>query len=132
MHKENIILQSADWIKILAEYNDIPLVVAGDFNQTRDDLKGGYGTKATRELLTLALETCNLSCVTNEDFSANGKLKKDPKKGTIKRNIDHICISKNWKEKLKTNIGAWDHFTDDGKYMTDHNGVYLDFNIQNA
>jgi hypothetical protein len=129
MHKENTILQSADWLKISADFQGVPLVVAGDFNQTRDSLKGGYGTKATRELMTMALEICNLSCVTTEDFAESGKLSKDPKKGTVRRNIDHICISTDWKEKLKIDIGAWDHFTGDGKYMSDHNGVYLEFTM---
>jgi len=26
-------------------------------------------------------------------------------------------------------VGAWDHFTEDGKYMSDHNGVYVAFEI---
>ncbi|VAX15058.1 hypothetical protein MNBD_NITROSPINAE04-243 [hydrothermal vent metagenome] len=81
-----------------------------------------------RDLLTEKLDACNLTCVTDEDFGGNGKLNPDPKKGSTRRNIDHICISKHWKENLKDKtVGAWDHFTDDGEYMTDHNGVYFDF-----
>lgn len=130
MHKENIILQSADWLQTSGEYPGIPLIVAGDFNQTRDGKKGGYGTIDSRNLLTKALEICNLCCVTDEDFSENGKLKPDPKKGYTRRNIDHICISNFLHERFSNiSIGAWDHFTDDGTYMTDHNGVYIDFTI---
>ncbi len=131
MHKENIILQSADWLKILADNPNIPLCVAGDFNQTRDGNKGGYGTIDCRNLLTQALEICNLRCVTEEDFGKNGKLHKDPKKGYPRRNIDHICISNSLLDKLNNiYIGAWDHFTENGKYMSDHNGVFIDFNLK--
>jgi exonuclease III len=128
MHKENILLQGADWLKISSEYRDVPFVVAGDFNQTRDKQKYGYGTKITRELLTTVLAACNLSCLTEEDFDKNEKLQKDPKKGYVRKNIDHICVSKDWAESLKKKyIGAWDHFNVDGTYMSDHNGVYLEF-----
>ncbi len=128
MHKENILLQGADWLKIASEYRDIPLIVAGDFNQTRDNQKNGYGTKITRELLSSVLAACNLSCITEEDFDISGKLQKDPKKGYVRKNVDHMCISKDWEEKIKKkHIGAWNHFNGDGIYMSDHNGVYLDF-----
>ena len=26
-------------------------------------------------------------------------------------------------------VGAWDHFTPDGQYMSDHNGVYFEFEV---
>lgn len=130
MHKEDIILQGDDWLRISADHPGIPLCVAGDFNQTRDGKKGGYGTNETRDLLTKTLEICHLSCVTNEDFGENGKLNPDPRKGTTRRNIDHICISKNWDVDLNNLfVGAWDNFTEDGTYMTDHNGVYLEFSM---
>lgn len=131
MHNENILLQSADWLQISGEYPGIPLCVAGDFNQTRDGKKGGYGTIDCRNLLTQALEICDLCCITEEDFGENGKLQPDPKKGYPRRNIDHICISNSFHENLSSiSIGAWDHFTDEGTYMTDHNGVYLDFSTK--
>ncbi|RUM39395.1 MAG: hypothetical protein DSY57_01275, partial [Desulfobulbus sp.] len=131
MHKENIMLQSADWLKILADNPAIPLCVAGDFNQTRDGNKGGYGTTDCRNLLTQALEICNLCCVSEEDFGKNGKLHKDPKKGYPRRNIDHICLSKSLLDNLEyIFIGAWDQFTENGQYMSDHNGVFVDFTLK--
>lgn len=130
MHKENIISQGADWKRIAAEYPGVLLVVAGDFNQTRDKQKWGYGTKDVRDMLTRTLEHCNLTCLTEEDLAANGKLKTDPKKGYPRRNIDHICLTTEWVEQLNyLYVGAWDHFTEQGKYMSDHNGVFMDFNM---
>lgn len=79
-------------------------------------------------MLSDELDKNNLVCVSGIDFSSTGQLSPDPKKGTVRRNIDHICISKDFIEKMGDyKIGAWDHFTDDGKYMSDHNGVYLEF-----
>ena len=128
MHKENIILQGADWLKLSEEYPDVPLCIAGDFNQTRDRKKGGYGTRDGRQLLTQILEVCNVCCVTDDDFAGNGKLQPDPKKGYTRRSVDHICISEDWKNSLQNvTVGAWDHFTELGEYMSDHNGVYLEF-----
>lgn len=130
MHKEDLVLQGADWLKISRDYQGVPLCVAGDFNQTRDGLRGGYGTDEARGLLAQILDICELSCITEEGFGGNGKLSSDPKKGYPRRNVDHICISRNWERSLdKIEIGAWDHFTDKGKYMTDHNGVYFDFTV---
>jgi len=75
MHKENIVFQSEDWLKITNDYPGIPLCVAGDFNQTRDKKKGGYGNDDIRMLLSNKLEICGLSCITEENFEDSGKLK---------------------------------------------------------
>jgi len=130
MHKEDIQHQGQDWLRISAEYPDIPLCIAGDFNQTRDEQKRGYGTIDGRNLLTVALNNSNLVCITDEDFAGHGKLQPNPKTGVTRRNIDHICLSINWFNSLNNKyIGAWDHFTEEGVFMTDHNGVYFDFAI---
>ena len=124
-HEKDLISQSQDWKKIIKSHN-LPLMVIGDFNQTRYNNQG-YGTKKVRDLLTNILNNLDLNCVTEIDFSKE-YLTVDPKKGKTRNNIDHICISE---ELLKImtmhKVGAWDHFTEDGKYMSDHNGVYLEF-----
>jgi len=131
LHKEDIIRQSDDWKKIQSENKNIPFLVIGDFNQTRDDLPKGYGTISGRELLTEKLKETNLICVTNIDFAKTKQLDIDIKKGKVRRNIDHICISKNWLNSLKSyEIGAWNNFDKNENYMSDHNGVYLDFEVK--
>ena len=128
LHEEDIIRQSDDWKKIQSENKNTPFFVIGDFNQTRDDLPKGYGTINGRELLTKKLKETDLSCVTEIDFSKTKQLSIDFKKGKVRRNIDHICVSSNWLQTLNNyEVGAWDNFDKNGNYMSDHNGVFLDF-----
>jgi hypothetical protein len=65
-------------------------------------------------ILTQQLDRNNLICVTEEDMVANNKLK-------TRHNIDHICFSKDWFRKVQ--IMAWEGMTEDGIYLSDHNGV---------
>jgi endonuclease/exonuclease/phosphatase family metal-dependent hydrolase len=114
-----------NWARLLHETsNKLPLIVAGDFNQTRDNSVGTYGTKKGRELLSDELSRNGLTCLTTENFGVTGKLKTDPQKGWARNNIDHICMTENAFRVVR--VGAWDHFTDSNKYMSDHNGVYVD------
>lgn len=125
-HYKEIGRQGDDWSRILQANPRIPFCVAGDFNQTRDGGQGTYGTPKGRALLTEQLERNSLICLTEEDYGATGRLTPDPKKGWARSNIDHICLSRGIFEVVDT--GAWDHFTDDGVYLSDHNGVYVDIN----
>jgi endonuclease/exonuclease/phosphatase family metal-dependent hydrolase len=123
-HYRAIEAQADEWAKLT---RDAALVVAGDFNQTRDRSKRTYGTNAGREALTRALEKCRLECLTEEDFGKKRKLKPDPEKGWARNNIDHICVTRDTYR--VADVGAWDHFitTGDGtRYLSDHNGVYVD------
>ena len=71
-----------------------------------------------------------LQCLTGIDFQKTGHLSRDPIKGKVRRNIDHIVVRNNWLDLVNYyEVGAWDHFTQDGIYMSDHNGVYVDFEI---
>ena len=104
-----------------------PIIVAGDFNQTRDGSIGTYGTRLGRKLMTDVLSRSNLVCLTTENFGANNKLHIDPKKGYTRSNIDHICMTQD--AFRVEHVGAWDHFMcQEGKvaYLSDHNGVYVD------
>lgn len=131
LHYEDITRQSNDWEMIQSKNKDIPFFVIGDFNQTRDNLEKGYGTLKGRELLTKELNKNRLKCVTDIDFAKMGYLTLDKKKNKIRRNIDHICISKYWVNLLNSyDIGAWNNFNEHDIYMSDHNGVYFDFEIK--
>lgn len=129
MHMEDILLQSRDWSIITRNYPDVPLIVAGDFNQTRDGKGRGYGTSEGRKVLTRELLKNNLQCVTEVDFAATGHLTQHPITGKIRRNIDHICIARDLCSRYDMEVGAWDNFTSDGKLMSDHNGVYVDMSL---
>ncbi len=123
-HEKAIVCHGDDWRKIQDKYAGIPFFVAGDFNQTRDGSVQTYGTKAGRELLGEELSRNHLTCLTTEDFGGFGKLKVDPSKGWARNNIDHICMTDGAFQKQY--VGAWDHFTKSGLYLSDHNGVYVD------
>ncbi len=122
-HYKSIKWHGEDWRKIDNWWSDIPLIVAGDFNQTRDG-SNRYSSPQGIELLNSELEKSNLQCITEENFGKSGKLSIDPVKGYARSNIDHICISKGFFSDIE--VGVWNHFTEDSKYTSDHNGVYID------
>jgi exonuclease III len=114
-----------DWEKLRLETGDkLPLFVAGDFNQTRDNSCRTYGTKFGRDLLSKKLCRNRLNCLTTENFGLTGKLNADPLTGRTRNNIDHICMTEMANKVRK--VGAWDHFTESDTFMSDHNGVYFD------
>lgn len=126
-HEKDLYLQQSNWKQLLTA-ESLPLIVIGDFNQTRSKTRG-YGTKKVRKILTDLLEEIDLNCVTEKDFSET-HLTPDPKRGKIRNNIDHICISNVLLTRFnKYEVGAWNHFTEKGEYMSDHNGVYINFEI---
>lgn len=125
-HEKDLIRQGEEWEKL--SVRNIPLFVIGDFNQSRYNGQG-YGTKKVRDILTGILTDLNLTCVTEIDFSGN-YLTEDPKNGRMRNNIDHICISNSFINKMNNlKVGAWNHFTESGLYMSDHNGVFVEFEI---
>jgi endonuclease/exonuclease/phosphatase family metal-dependent hydrolase len=110
-----------DLTRLQMEFSkSIPLFVAGDFNQTRDGSKGTYGTAEGRQMLSETLERNNLTCLTEINY----KLKPDPKNGWPRNNVDHICMTRGAFSVVASE--AWNHFTEDGIYLSDHNGVYVD------
>lgn len=125
-HEKDLYNQSKNWSELRNDNHQLPLIVAGDFNQTRFN-RIGYGTIKVRGILTQILQELQMTCVTEIDFSKN-YLTTDPRKGKTRNNIDHICISNSLLDKLKDyNVGAWNHFTENGQYMSDHNGIYFEF-----
>ena len=120
-HYDAIEKQSDDWRRLGGQ---VPLIAAGDFNQTRDGSSRTYGTKKGRELLSANLNINHMHCLTTENFGAAGKLKVDPSKGWVRNSIDHICITEGAFRAVR--VGAWDHFNEAGLYLSDHNGVFVD------
>ncbi|MEW6563593.1 MAG: endonuclease/exonuclease/phosphatase family protein [Pseudomonadota bacterium] len=122
-HYKAIGVQGNDWARLRAQAA-LPMIVAGDFNQTRDGSSRTYGTAHGRGLLTEQLARSGLVCLTTENFGDTGKLKVDQRIDRARNNIDHICVTENVFE--IGDVGAWDHFAEDGAYLSDHNGVYVD------
>lgn len=130
LHKEDILSQQKDWNRIKNEHPNVPIFVLGDFNQTRDPLPGGYGTKECRQLLTDALLSNDLACLTEMDFGGEKLIDPDPRNGIMKRIVDHICVSNSLTKELDGyKIGAWNYFNGEGKNMSDHCGIYMDILI---
>ena len=126
-HEKDLFAQSKNW-KMLIETENLPLFVIGDFNQSRFNNQG-YGTLKVKQILTNLLAELELNCVTEIDFSMK-YLTEDPIKGKTRNNVDHICISSQFINRMKSyEVGAWNNFTKSGKFMSDHNGVYIEFEI---
>lgn len=116
-HKLAISWHREDWLRLRDQFPNHHLIAAGDYNQHRDGV-GKYGNREIRGLLSTALRDAGLSCVTEEDFVANGKLSR--------RNIDHVCLTAALAEKV-TRVDAWEG-TIDGQRLSDHNGVLVSIN----
>lgn len=83
-HYRQVQSQTAEWITLGQSYPDHFKCIAGDFNQHRGSL-GSYRDKRSVELVTGALETTSLQCVTVDPIGYE-KLTKPI--------VDHICISR--------------------------------------
>ncbi len=124
-HEKDLYKQAKDWNNIQNNHPNLPFFVIGDFNQTRYENKG-YGTKKVRKILTKQLEKLNLDCITAIDLS--DYLLPDPKTGRTRRNIDHICVSTSFVQKIQYyKIGAWNHFDENNNRMSDHNAIFMEF-----
>ncbi|MEO6131346.1 MAG: endonuclease/exonuclease/phosphatase family protein [Saprospiraceae bacterium] len=126
-HEKDLLAQSDNWENLI-ESEKLPLFVIGDFNQSRFNNQG-YGTQKVRQILTDLLTKLDLKSVTEIDFFEKF-LTEDPITGKTRNNIDHICISNELLRQMKNyEVGAWNHFNEQRKFMSDHNGVYIDFEI---
>jgi len=110
-------VQAEDWSRLRGRYPEMPLVIAGDFNQSLDG-SSYYGTAPTRKALTAALEASGLRCLTTEDVVGAGKLVKN-------HLIDHVCVSAGLE--VLGDIACWEGWVEssDGTRttMSDHPGV---------
>jgi endonuclease/exonuclease/phosphatase family metal-dependent hydrolase len=105
--------QAEDWAALRRRYPDIPLVLAGDFNQNLDDERW-YGNDETRALLRQALHQSSLVCVTEGDAIGLGMLKD-------RRLVDHICVSPELA--VDAEFCCWERVDSQKVRMSDHPGV---------
>jgi endonuclease/exonuclease/phosphatase (EEP) superfamily protein YafD len=111
-HRKSIAAHLTDWRRLHSAFPDHDLIVAGDFNQSRDG-SGWYEDATAVAALTSALETCNLRCVTQQNFRTV--------LGLSRSTIDHICLGGRLRD-LPALVTAWEG-SRDGIRMSDHNGV---------
>lgn len=112
---EELGTQRNRWVRTRMQYPDIPLVVAGDLNQT---LGGSlrYGSPATRDALVEALVDADLKCLTAGD-EPTGQLR-----GI--HLVDHICATSHLN--AGSSFKLWGPRTADGCSMSDHTGVAIE------
>lgn len=116
VHEAEIARQGAEWLRLRMLHPDIPMVVAGDFNQDRDG-SGWYGKKTARAALGAALQAADLVCATDEDVVANGLLRSD-------HLVDHICVSNGLT--VQSPIKCWERIDESGQRLSDHPTVAID------
>lgn len=116
VHKKEITRQGAEWAQLRASHPNVPLVVAGDFNQNRDGARW-YGTKDTRARLGVALDLAGLKCVTDADMVVNGQLK-------AHHLIDHICLTPDLAAGAA--VSCRENIDATGQRLSDHPVVIVD------
>ena len=128
-HYRVIPKQGADWRSIMATRSHQRLCVGGDLNQSRDGRlwfdkpyqRQWYGTDHGRELLTTELKNSGLTCVTEEDLVAAGKL-------NTRSTVIHFCLKPDLADQVVA-VGAWEASLDGGEPVSDHNGIYIDLAV---
>jgi endonuclease/exonuclease/phosphatase family metal-dependent hydrolase len=101
---------------IRTRHPDLPIVMAGDFNQDRDG-SGWYGTYEVRRRLGDVLERHDLDCVTALDVVAAGLLEN-------RHLVDHICVEKSLAG--AASVRCWDTVDDSGVRLSEHPTVAVD------
>jgi endonuclease/exonuclease/phosphatase family metal-dependent hydrolase len=104
-----------EWIQIRDRHPGLPLVVAGDLNQSLDG-SNWYGSAPTRKALWAALAAVGLECLTRQDVVAARKLKD-------RHLVDHICATTDLS--LDGDIRCWERDSPLGIRMSDHPCVAL-------
>jgi len=103
------------WMRTRMEYPEIPLVVAGDLNQTLGGSRR-YGRPETRDALFQALSDAELTCQTTGD-EPTGQLRHI-------HLVDHICSTNHLNASGIYNV--WGPRTADGLSMSDHAGIAIE------
>ncbi len=114
-HRNSIAAHQSDWKRLRAEFPAHSIVVAGDFNQSRDG-SGWYEDAESVQALSAALAECELACVTQEDFRRSF--------GLERATIDHVCIGGPLGA-TSVRVEAWPGTTAGGLRVSDHNGVVV-------
>ena len=121
VHLAEIARQGRDWEQLRGDHPDLPVVVAGDFNQNRDGFEW-YGTPLTRQRLGQALDAAGLRCLTAMDPAALGLAD-----GHL---IDHICTTPDLAQSAR--VSCWASHDGTGQRLSDHPTVAADMSSRPA
>jgi len=120
-HLAAIDRQGAEWSQLRADRPGVPLIVAGDFNQTRDG-STYYGSQEVWSRLSARLDSAGLRCLTDTDVIAAGLLPS----GHL---VDHICASSEVAQVGK--MHCWPAH-DGSVRFSDHPTVAVDLGIKGS
>lgn len=120
VHMDEVRRQGSEWVQIREKYPDLPMVVAGDFNQSRDGSRW-YGTKAVREELSKKLDLANLRLVTEDDAVKKRWLKDQ-------HLVDHIGLSSD--VSLVGDPLCRERINEDGVRMSDHPLIAVNITVE--
>lgn len=118
VHEREVARQGEEWLELRRSFPDLPLIVAGDFNQDRDG-SGWYGTPKVRSALTRALDDARLVCVTTEDVVTSGRL-------ADQHLVDHVAVCGSLLASHDVSMSCWPRTDDDGVRLSDHPTVVVD------
>jgi endonuclease/exonuclease/phosphatase family metal-dependent hydrolase len=121
VHAAEVERQRGDWLRLRELYPDVPLVVAGDFNQGRSGRPWSYGTKAARQSVTDGLALAGMTCLTEVDLVASGAI-------STKSHVEHICATTDLS--LVGEIHAWPRTDDTGTALSDHPTIAVDLTLR--
>lgn len=119
VHLAEIARQGAEWQRLRAQHPNLPMVVAGDFNQDRDG-SGWYGTREARARLGEALDAAGLVCVTTLDVEREGLV-------AAGHLVQHICLSGELAPSAE--VSCWERFDEAGTRLSDHPTVAVDLRL---
>lgn len=106
-----------DWRRFRQDFPGHTLITGGDYNQNRDGARW-YGTRKGRDMLTTALGSADLRCVTEEDFVKAGKLRD-------RHTVDHLCMDSAWADRVLS-VTPWERERQDGVRLSDHSGILVE------
>lgn len=119
VHVSEIDRQGREWCHLRSAHPNVPMVVAGDFNQSRDG-SGWYGTAESRRRLGQALAEAGLTCVTEMDATAQGLLRSH-------HLIDHVCLTNGLVGTHR--VSCREPFDESGGHLSDHPTVIVDLQL---
>lgn len=120
-HVAAIERQGDEWRRLRNDHPGVPLIVAGDFNQSRDG-SGYYSSRQGEELLSSWLPDADLRCLTEVDVDAAGLL-------PGRHLVDHICASSEVAQVGK--MHCWPAH-DGSVRLSDHPTVAVDLGIKGS
>lgn len=117
VHALEVDRQRAEWLRLREVHPNVPLVVAGDFNQGRSGRRWSYGTNATRQAVSEGLGAAGMTCLTEVDLVEAGVISEPS-------HVEHICATTDLR--LVGPVHAWRRTDEEGRPLSDHPTIAVD------